>query len=555
MKNFLLLFKHERRALFPSAKNKKLDIIGGLLSAIVTLVVIGAFALMIYAVAESYVTIKVNKVIDPTARAHELLSALYTVIIVALGVMCLEKLRTNLVRKTDRALFLRLPIKQSTLFLSKFAALLVWNYVTAFFLIIPINVIFFVILKPGFMFWIHTALVFILLPLASFLIATLLIVPYIYVINFLSTKYFIAFITVSAMVIGAFLLYSRFLEALQGLFLTESIKFLLNVELLNFLQTLKKFSYPANSLASIALGQDMLKSILIAGVTAIVSLVVIFVSTNALYKLTLYRNAAHVKRGRKKMIRRRTVLGGLMRKEFVSVFREPKHMFSYFSIALSMPFMVYCCYTLFDTLILNAIGLRFEFSLALTVILVFAILTNTFCATNITRDGLTALKAKMFPVKASKILFAKVWFCCIISSLSVIASTVVLYLTANFSPKNTLIVAAIGLIFSLSQILIATRMDLNHALLTASPSEIARVSNRTIAKTITLGLFFALIIGILSLFVAVFAGKTTPSFLFSIDVKESYTYLVPLAIAVFYFFISLLYYSVRIEKSFKKLVR
>ena len=122
MKNFLLLFKHERRALFPSAKNKKLDIIGGLLSAIVTLVVIGAFALMIYAVAESYVTIKVNKVIDPTARAHELLNALYTVIVVALGFMCLEKLRTNLVRKTDRALFLRLPIKQSTLFLSKFAA-------------------------------------------------------------------------------------------------------------------------------------------------------------------------------------------------------------------------------------------------------------------------------------------------------------------------------------------------------------------------------------------------------------------------------------------------
>ncbi len=568
MKNFRLLFKHERRSLFPTVEHKKLDIIGGLLSALVSLVVIAAFALMIYAVAESYVTIKVDKVSDPTARAHEFLSALYTVIILALGIMCLEKLRTNLVRKTDRALFLRLPIKQSTIFSAKFAALLLWNYVTAFFLVIPVNLIFYIVLKPGMEFWIQTALVYLLLPLAAFLIATILIVPYVYLINFLSHRYFIAFITVSALVVGAFLLYSRFLSALQGLFEKNTIKFLFNTTFVSFLQTLKKFSYPANSLASIALGQDTLKSVIIAGATAVIALIVVFVSTNALYKLTLYRNAPHIKHGKRRMIRRRSVLGGLMRKEFISVFREPKHMFSYFSIALSMPFMVYCCYTLFDALIFNAIGLRFEFSLALMVILVFTILTNTFCATNITRDGLTALKAKMFPVKASKILFAKVLFCGIISSLSVLASTAVIYLTSNlknidgvmtltekFKLTDILIVAAIGLIFSLSQILVATRMDLNHAILTATPSEIARVSNKTIAKTITLGLSFALIIGVLSIFIALFAGQTTPDFLFSIHVKESYIRLIPLAIAVFYFLISLLYYSVRIEKSFKKLVR
>ena len=570
MKTFRLLFKHERRSLFPSTKNKKLDLIGGLLAAIVSLVVIAAFALMIYSVLESYVTIKVDKVSDPTARAHEFLNALYTVTILALGVMCLEKLRTNLVRKTDRALFLRLPIKQSTLFSAKFAALLLWNYVTAFFIIIPINAIFYVVLKPADLvgFWLHTGLVYLLLPLASFLLAAIFIVPYVYVINFLSSRYFIAFVTVSSLVVGAFLIYSKFLSALQGLLETDSVKFLFNSKFVGFLQTLNKFTYPANALASIALGRDMLKSCIIAGGAAVVALVVVFVSTNALYKITLYKNAPHTKRYRRRMIKCRSVLGGLVRKEFISVFREPKHMFSYFSIALSMPFMVFCCYNLFDTLILHAIGLRFQFALALTVILVFTILTNTFCATNITRDGLTALKAKMFPVKASKILFAKVWFCSIISSLSVAASAAAIYLSVNltkvdgayslgsaFKLNDILVVAGIGLIFSLSQILIATRMDLNHALLTASPSEIARVSNRTIAKTITLGLIFALTIGLVSIFVSLFAGKTTPDFLFSIEIKTSYTYLIPLAIAAFYFFISALYYTVRIEKSFKKLVR
>ena len=576
MRTYRLLFKHERRSLFPSLKHKKLDLIGGLLTAIVALLVIATFALMIYAFAESYIEVKDmdTRKYNEKARALELLNALYTAIIVVLGFMCLEKLRTNLVRKTDKNIFLRLPIKQSTLFFAKFSALLLWTYTAAFFLIIPVNAIFFVILRDllpamgltAMQFWIYTALIYLLLPMASFLIATLLIVPYIYVINFLSTRYFLSFITVSSLVIGAFLLYSSFLSAFTTLISSGNIKVMFNLQLVEFLQGLRKFAYPANALSSIALGDDLMKSIIIASVTAVIALVVILVSTNALYKLTLYRNAAHTKRGRRKMIRCHSVLGGLIKKEFITVFREPKHMFSYFSIALSMPIMVYCCYTLFHTFISKSLPVsEFSFSLALMVILVFTTLTNTFCATNITRDGLTALKAKMFPVKASKILLAKVLFCCIVSSLSVIGGVAILYLAApaeaELALKDAIIVCGIGLIVSLSQIMISTRMDLNHALLTASPSEIAIVSNRTISKTITLGLFFALVTGILTIVIQIFPiiqkllGSSAPEFLLNLEIKDSYIYLVPIAIAAFYFLVSLLYYSVRIEKSFNKLVR
>lgn len=576
MKTYRLLFKHERRSLFPSLKHKKLDLIGGLLTAIVALLVIATFALMIYAFADSYVEVKdvETRQYNKPARAIELLNALYTVIIVALGFMCLEKLRTNLVRKTDKNIFLRLPIKQSTLFLAKFSALLLWAYTTAFFLIVPVNAIFFIILRDSFsalgltvaQFWIHTAIVYLLLPMASFLIATLLIIPYTYVINFLSTRYFISFITVSALVVGAFLLYSSFLSAFQDLILTGDLKVLFNLELVHFLQALRKFSYPATSLASIVLGDNLITSVIIAGATAVIAFVVILFSTNILYKMTLYRNAAHTKRGRRKMIRCRSVLGGLMRKEFISVFREPKHMFSYFSIALSMPIMVYCCYTLFHTFISESLPVYgFSFSLALMVILVFTTLTNTFCATNITRDGLTALKAKMFPIKASKILFAKVLFCCIVSSLAVIGGVAILYLAApeeaSLSLKDALIVGGIGLVVSLSQIMIATRMDLNHAVLTASPSEVAVVSNRTISKTVILGLFLALVTGLLSIVVQVFPiiqdvfGQALPESLRNLKIKDYYIYLVPAVITALYFFVSFLYYSVRIEKSFKKLVR
>ena len=181
-------------------------------------------------------------------------------------------------------------------------------------------------------------------------------------------------------------------------------------------------------------------------------------------------------------------------------------------------------------------------------------MTNTFCATNITRDGKSALKAKSFPVKASKLLFSKVLFCSIISSLSVLGSVAMLYFTVGMTPFNAAITCVIGLVFSFSQILIATRTDLNCAVVDASPEEVARTSDRTIAKVVTVGLFFAVIIGFVTFFVSVFAG-TAPAFLKGFEVKEVYVYFIPAIIALIYFGASLVYYLVNIEKAFSKLTK
>lgn len=555
MKNFRTLFKYERRMLFPGSQKKRIDILGFLTSIIFTLVIAGIFGILVYAVADGYLDIKIDKVSDPIARAHELLNAVYTIIIVALGIMCLEKMRSTLARSSDIPIFLRLPVKNGTIFRAKFTALLLWTYVTAFMLIIPVNAIFYFVLGAGRDFLINTAIVYLLLPMVSFLLATLLILPYMVIIKFLSTRYFLSFVSLSVLVVGAFFLYSGILDVLRGLFETGSIKFLFTSDFVDILMGAKLYTYPANALASLLLGIDMQKSILISAGFAAAALLFTFLITGALYRLVLYRN----RDGRKSRSRftlgfRRGVTSSLLRKEFVTVYREPKYLFSYFAIAFAMPFMIYCCYTLFETLIFNALGRGFEFSLALLVVLVFGILTNTFCATNITRDGKSALKAKSFPVKASKLLFSKVLFCSIISSLSVLGSVAMLYFTVGMTPFNAVITCVIGLVFSFSQILIATRTDLNCAVVDASPEEVARTSDRTIAKVVTVGLFFAVIIGFVTFFVSVFAG-TAPAFLKGFEVKEVYVYLIPAIIALIYFGASLVYYLVNIEKAFSKLTK
>ena len=541
--------------LFPGSQKKRIDILGGFTSLLFTLAIAGIFGLLIYAIADGYLEIKINKVLDPIARAHELINAVYTIIIVALGIMCLEKMRSTLTRNSDTPIFLRLPVKHGTIFRAKFMALLLWTYVTAFMLIVPVNAIFYFVLGAGTEFLINTAIVYLLLPMASFLLATILILPYMVVIKFLSTRYFLSFVALSVLVVSAFFVYSSVLNVLRGLFETGSIKFLFSSDFVDVLMGAKLYTYPANSLASLLLGMDMQKSLIIAGGVAIAALLFAILITGGLYRLVLYRNRdGRTSRKKFSFGFRRRVTSSLVRKEFITVYREPKYLFSYFTIAFAMPFMVYCCYTLFETLIFNALGRGLEFSLSLIVVLVFGILTNTFCATNITRDGKSALKAKSFPVKASKLLFSKVLFCSIISSISVLGSVAMLYFTVGMTPFNAFIACAIGLVFSFSQILIATRTDLNCAVVGASPEEVARTSDRTIAKVVTVGLFFAVLIGFVTFFVSVFAG-TVPEFLGGFEVKEMYVYLIPAIIALVYFLAGLVYYLVNIEKAFSKLTK
>ena len=571
MKHFLILFKHEFRMQFPEKKEERIDIIGKALSLLITALILGVFVYLLATVVDNYIDIKLYDdrlgviTSNPVARTVELLNVIYTVIIVALGAMMLEKMRSTLARQQDKVLFLRMPLKQQTIFLSKLATLLISNYITAFILIIPINTIFFIALKPEPIFWIYTAIIWLLLPMVSFLIASVLLVPYIKIVEFVSNKYLIMFILFTGAIVGAFLLYAEVLEIVQNLLETGSIKFLFNDKFISTLQYLIGVTYPANCFAYIAVGKFLDIALGITVSLAVIAVFVVYFVSKTLYYITLYKNESQKKvRNKTRALFKSTKFAALIRKEFISVFRVPQNLFSYFAIATAMPVMVYSCYTLFESLIKNALGFNVSFSLALIVILIFSILTNTFCATNVSRDGELALKVKMFPVRASKLLFAKVFFCSIVSTLSVIGSSALLYFAKIYfnadgqimvEPKDLLIITIIGVVFSLSHIFVATRLDLNHAKVMASPQEIEEESNRTIAKTVFIGLILAIAAGATSLLVTVFANTGLLEEYIGIALSQDYAYYLPMAIIGAYFLISLVYYFFLIERRYRRLVR
>ena len=540
---------------FPTARKKRLDIVGAFLSVFITLAITAIFIYLISEVADGYAAVKINKLSDPYARSLELLNVIYLFAIGAVALLALEKARKSLTRKEDRFVYLRLPVKPRTIFLSKFAALILWTFSCAALLILPVNIIFYIVLSPPSIYWIYTAFILILIPLVSFTVATLLLIPYIAVMNFIKDKYALIFVILTAILIGAFTVYSKLLGTVQSLLETGSVKFLFNAQFVETLQKILEVSYPSNALASLALGQRVGRSLLLSLIFVAIGIAFSMAIDTVLYHITLYKNEGSTKSGRKRRTyRRHGIFASLMHKEFISVFREPKHLFSYFAIAAAMPFMVYTCFTLFETLIYNALGLTLTFPLALITVLIFGVLTNTFCATNVSRDGLGALKSKVFPVRPAKILLAKVVFCAIVSSVSIFFSSFILALDTGLNRTEGIRCIIIAVAFSLAQIFIATRMDLNHAHPSASPDEMEKVTSRTVTKAVTVGLIFSVTVGIISMLITVYTASGTATFL-GMTFESSHANSIPLIASIAYLAIAMLFYSVRINKSFLKLTK
>ena len=556
MSEFLTLFKYEFKLQFPfKGKKQKIDFAGSIFSFLITALIVVVFVYLVSTIANNYVLVEINKVSDPTGRALELMNMFYVAIIAVMSLTGVEQMRKSLSERKNREMFLRLPVNPQTIFLSKISVLLLLNYVLAFVLIGATNVIFYIALQPVWTYWLATAGIWLVFPFVPLLISSLLIIPYIQIINFLKDKYVVIFILFTSILAGAFFLYSEVLGVVQRLLETGNIKFLFNMEFITTLQTVMLYSFPANSIASIILGVDVLKSVIIVAVVVILSVTIVYLITNKLFYITLFKNEKRTFKNKKKeKYKPLNTTVSLMKKEFISVFREPKNLFSYFAISLAMPVMVYCCYTLFYSLIENTVGFQIDFSLALLIVLIFSVLTNTFCSTNISRDGIAFLKMKSLPVRAKVVLTAKVLFCGIVSSLAVVLSAIMLVAMTNLTVIDGVIVAVLGILFSTSQVFLATRRDLNHANLTLSNVEIEKENSKTIAKVVFIGLIVALIAGVASIVVTILSLGSNIDFIANLNLTKTMAYIIPAVVCVLYAGASLAYYMIGIEKRYTNIV-
>ncbi len=553
MREFLTLFKYEFKMQTPFFRKKgKLDILGALYVLLIMAVIVVAGVFFLSKVLSNYLLVEIDKVYEPIERAKEILTLLYFAVVIFITFLTLERTRKVFADDVNKLIFLRLPLKKRNVFLSKFAVISLHAFLVTSAFVLTINIVLATILPLPIEFWFVTLAVCILMPIISLLLNVIFIVPYVRIIEFLSDKYVVLVILFTAILVGAFFFYAQFLSVVQTLLTTGSIRFLFNEDLVATLQGMYIYCYPTNLFVKVLLDNNVLVPWLFLILVTAVSVSLVYFISKSLYQITLHsqpRKNAPLRIPSK--IKQKNTVFSLVIKEFICVLREPKHVFAYFSISMSMPIMVYCCFSLFQTLILNTLGFTANFALALSTVLIFAVLTNTFCATNVTRDGLGILKMKTLPISVYKILFSKVLFCAIVSSIAVVISCVFLTIVSSLPFIDCLICIVIGLTFTLAQIFIATKLDLTHAKISMSDLEVEDQSSKTLAKVVLLGGVLTLVTSATCVFFALFASGTQIAG--NATLLNVLTYLIPSLIGIIYLICSAFYFRTNIEKCFKKL--
>ena len=553
MREFWTLFKYELKVQTPLLqKGGKKDILGGILAFLILtfLACIGVEFLL--KILRNYFVVELNKVYAPIERATEMVNLLYLLVLAGLTCVFLERARKVFADDKNKVAFMRLPVNQRNIFLSKFAVITLHVYLSCVLFVLAINIVVSTILPVGTQFWLATIGVCAFMPLACVLFVTLFILPYIKVVELLSNRYVVLFILYSVVLAGAFVLYTMLLNAYQLLLTTGSIRFLFNERFISILQGLYKYSYPASVFVDVLLGQNSWVSWLVIVVVSLLSLVIMYFVSKKLYKMLLYKQPVYNKVIRKpKVVKQYNSFISLLKKECINVIREPRDIFSCLSVAMSMPIMAYCCFTLSETLIRNALGVSINFALALLIVLLFGVLTNTFCSTNISRDGQGILKMKTLPVKTDTLFLSKVVFCAVINCLSVILTCTLLICTTSLQVGDGLLCMLIGCVFTFAQTMVATRIDLNRATVSLSDVEKDKQSTKTLSKVILIGAVLSAIATAPVVISALFSSGIIVSG--NTELLRIFMYIAPVVVSLLYLGCAVWYYRTNLSKSFERL--
>ena len=180
--------------------------------------------------------------------------------------------------------------------------------------------------------------------------------------------------------------------------------------------------------------------------------------------------------------------------------RTPSYAFRYFSTALVMPLMVYFCMDIFSSLVTMVALIDCNFEIAVFLMVMFGALTNTYCATNVSRDGEFFFTMKTLPLDWKAVLGAKIAFCFIASAVSSVISVAIIGGLGYIDAGESVFLLAVSLVLGYAAICFATRKDLNHPRFTAPEGGEADEGNATLSALLIVGLLASFVMGIVEFF-------------------------------------------------------
>lgn len=549
MSRYALLLKKQLLDVFPygSKSTRTKNLARYALAALLIISIIAAFGIIFSKFTATYTQIKINRVANVEARQFELMSIMYFALIVALIITGTTRLCYSLFENSDISILISMPFSAFEIFMSKLTWLYVRQAIVSIVAVLTINMSFFITVDLVSAYNVLMSFVVaVLLPVFPLAVASVIALPYYYLKRVITSHYLLNFAAMTLLLVGFCLFYAYLFGIAEKLVGEGRLASLFNELTMARIGAVAKNAYPANLIASIMLRRDVGKNIgiffaILLGAVAI-GLPIIHAIFIRVTQKGFGTHVPHINHKKLIFVKKGRIIS-LLNKEFLTVLRTPGYAYMYFATAIIMPVMVYYSTKLSSSLLSGMLGnIKFDFELCTFIVLLYSTLTNTFCSTNISRDGYMTMMQKTLPYTPSQILSAKMLFSGIVSELSIIVSCIVLVASGLESVGMGAITFLSATMLASAQIAFATRLDLNYPHFSRTDDGEIKEANSTVSVIILVGLAVCVVLGILLLYNTVkglITGIPTDA-----NRAASYAYaicipLVLLAGALAYFFVNL----------------
>lgn len=556
MNRYALLLKKQFFDAFPfSAKSARSKMFARYaLVATLAVAITVAFGFIFSKFTATYTQIKINRVPDVASRQYEIMSAIYFVLILGFTLTGTSRLCYTLFENSDINILISMPFSEFEIFASK----LTWVYVRQAFVsliaVLTVNMSFFVTVRLVSAYNVLMSFVIALfLPIFPLCVASVIALPYYYLKRIITSHYVLNFLAMTALLVAFCLIYAYVFGIVEKLVGAGRISSLFNENTMSKIHSFARNVYPANLIAGIMLGRDVGKNIGIllaihVGAVAI-GLPVIHAIFIRVTQTGFGAHVPHVHRERLLFVKKSRILA-LINKEFVTVLRTPGYAYMYFATAVVMPVMAYYSAKLASSLIFGMFGnIRVDFELCTFIVILYSTLSNTFCSTNISRDGYLIKMQKTLPYTPAQILSSKMIFSGAVSLFSILIACIVLVATNIENPADGALTFISATLLAMAQIVFATRLDLNHPHFSRTDEGEIKEANSTVSVIILVGLAVCTALGVLLLYSTVSGAITGAPAQSNRNASYAYAICIPLALLA----ISMIYFSANLKKAYDNL--
>lgn len=505
MKTVLLLLKKDRQ-IFLSENfngNRRHDVFGALSTIILLALLYGTFIYVFYHFARFYMSATFEVQGAERARAFELTTFVYAAMLLINIFVGVKQIYSALVSSNDCDVLIYQPISQQHLFLYKLIKIYIGQIVSTLLVLLPSAIVIDVLSASVGGFWYYLTVVFHLLlcPLLGCAIAALFTVPFNGIMRFVQRKFVLHLILYVIVLALGFWLYGMFLSVLTDLIQTGELLYVLDSSTVNAVAAVAAKFYPVKFFSNMLFGQNVAVSLLsVLGICAVAGVVTYFVIRAMYFKVLQQKLEGDIKifRKKKSVAKIHSPLTALVKKEFLIILRTPTYAFAYFATTFTLPFMVYVCANLMRSMVAtlpNVALINCDFEIAIFVIAMFSVLTNTFCTSNISRDGKMFSMLKTMPVDGHLVVKAKLLFCSVVSVASVLVSCIVLLCVSYLNWWQALVIFAVASLLDIAEIAFATKRDLAKPHLPQNDRDEVTEDNNNVSAVTLLGLVCAVLLG------------------------------------------------------------